>query len=96
MRITIINTERSEKRYTRVELDEFVAQLKDGTYRQENTTRDTRKEVCFAAEWLKLNGELKAKNDNHLVLGKPARPGHCPRIQGSGQSPTLHLALFYW
>lgn len=68
MRITIINTERSEKRYTRVELDEFVAQLKDGTYRQENTTRDTRKEVCFAAEWLKLNGELKAKNDNHLVL----------------------------
>ena len=55
MRITIINTERSEKRYTRVELDEFVAQLKDGTYRQENTTRDTRKEVCFAAEWLKLN-----------------------------------------
>ena len=42
MRITIINTERSEKRYTRVELDEFVEQLKDGTYRQENTTRDAR------------------------------------------------------
>jgi hypothetical protein len=67
MRITIINRERSEKRYTRVELDEFVAQLKDGTYRQE-TTRDARKEVCFAAEWLKLNGELKVKTDNHLIL----------------------------
>ena len=68
MRITIINTEKSEKRYTRVELEEFVAQLKDGTYRQENTTRDARKEVCFAAEWLKQNGELKTKYDNHLIL----------------------------
>ena len=101
MRITIINTERSEKRYTRVELDEFVEQLKDGTYRQENTTRDARKEVCFAAEWLKLNGELKAKNDNHLVLLslenlRDLATVREPRIQGSGQSPTLHLALFYW
>ena len=68
MRITIINTEKSEKRYTRVELEEFVAQLKEGTYRQENTTRDARKEVCFAAEWLKQNGELKTKYDNHLIL----------------------------
>jgi hypothetical protein len=68
MRITIINTEKSEKRYTRVELEEFVAQLKDGTYRQENTTRDAHKEVCFAAEWLKQNGELKTKYDNHLIL----------------------------
>ena len=30
MKITIINNERNEKRYTREELDEFVAQLKDG------------------------------------------------------------------
>ncbi len=45
-----------------------MAQLKDGTYRQENTTRDARKEVCFAAEWLKQNGELKTKYDNHLIL----------------------------
>ena len=68
MKITIINGERTEKRYTRVELDEFVEQLKDGTYRQENTTHDTRKEVCFAAEWQKQNGELKVRNDNQLVL----------------------------
>ena len=68
MKITIINTERSEKRYTRVELEEFVAQLKDGTYRQTSTTRDARKEVCFAAEWQKQNGELKVRNDNHLIL----------------------------
>ena len=68
MRITIINKERTEKRYSRVELEDFVAQLKDGTYRQENTTRDARKDVCFAAEWVKQNGELKTKTDNHLIL----------------------------
>ena len=49
MKITIINSERNEKRYTREELEEFVAQLKDGTYRQQYI-RDFNKEVCFAAE----------------------------------------------
>ena len=68
MKITIINGERSEKRYSRVELDEFVAQLKDGTYRDEHSTRDSRKEVCFAAEWIKSSGELKARVTNPLVL----------------------------
>ncbi len=67
MKITIINSERNEKRYTRVELEEFVAQLRDGTYRQQYV-RDYNKEVCFAAEWVKQNGELKAKNYNPLVL----------------------------
>ena len=42
MKITIINNERNEKRYTREELDEFVAQLKDGTYRH-NYVRDYNK-----------------------------------------------------
>ena len=67
MKITIINTERNEKRYTREELEAFVAQLSDGTYRQ-HYIRDFNKEVCFAAEWVKLNGELKAKSYNHLIL----------------------------
>ena len=67
MKITIINSERNEKRYTRVELDEFVAQLKDGTYRQQYA-HDYTKEVCFAAEWVKQNGELRAKSHNSLVL----------------------------
>lgn len=67
MRITIINTEKNEKRYTREELDEFVAQLKDGYYRQQYI-RDYHKEVCFSAEWAKQNGELKAKSLNGLVL----------------------------
>ena len=67
MKITIINTERNEKRYTRVELDEFVTQLRDGTYRQQYI-RDFTKEVCFAAEWVKQNGELKAKSNNCLTL----------------------------
>ena len=67
MKITIINNERNEKRYTREELDEFVAQLKDGTYRQ-HYVRDYNKEVCFAAEWMKQSGELKTKNLNALVL----------------------------
>ena len=67
MKITIINAERNEKRYTREELDDFVAQLRDGTYRQ-HYVRDFKKDVCFAAEWVKQNGELKAKNYNQLVL----------------------------
>jgi GTPase SAR1 family protein len=67
MKITIINNERTEKRYSREELDEFVAQLKDGTFRQ-HYVRDYQKEVCFAAEWLKQNGELRLKDINRLVL----------------------------
>ena len=67
MKITVINNERNEKRYSRVELDEFVAQLQDGTYRQQYV-RDYTKEVCFAAEWLKQGGELKTKSLNSLVL----------------------------
>ena len=67
MKITIINAERNISRYTRVELDEFVTQLKDGTYRQKDT-RDARKEVCFAAEWQKQKGELKTKQYNRLIL----------------------------
>ena len=67
MRITIINLDRNEKRYAREELDEFVAQLKDGTYRQQYIN-DYTKEVCFAAEWVKQNGMLKAKSYNSLVL----------------------------
>lgn len=68
MKITIINGERSEKRYTRVELEEFVEQLRDGTYRIINSTRESRKEVCFAAEWIKNGGELKPRVQNPLVL----------------------------
>ena len=67
MKITIINTEKSEKRYAREELDTFVSQLKDGTYCQQYI-RDFKKDVCFAAEWVKTNGELKAKSFNPLVL----------------------------
>ena len=67
MKITIINSERKEKRYVREELEEFVAQLKDGTFRQQYV-RDYTKEVCFAAEWVKQNGELKTKSLNGLIL----------------------------
>ena len=67
MKITIINTEKSEKRYAREELDAFVYQLHDGTYRQ-HYIRDFKKEVCFAAEWVKVNGEMKAKALNPLIL----------------------------
>ena len=44
MKITIINIEKKEKRYSRVELDEFVAQLKAGAFR-ESGTRDSCREV---------------------------------------------------
>ena len=58
MKITIINTERNEKRYTRVELGEFVRLLSEGAYRP--ATSFFTKAVCFAAEWQKVNGEMKA------------------------------------
>ena len=67
MRITIINNEKNEKRYTREELNEFVAQLSDGTFRQQYAC-DYTKDVCFAAEWQKQNGGLIAKSTNALVL----------------------------
>ena len=76
MKVTIINTERNKRGYRRVELDEFVAQLQDGTYRQQYVS-DYTKEVCFAAEWIKnsdervgelCSGMLKAKGLNLLVL----------------------------
>ena len=67
MKITIINNENNEERYSREELDEFVAKLKDGTYRH-HYVRDYHKKVCFAAEWMKQKGELKAKSINALML----------------------------
>ncbi|MCR5643693.1 MAG: DUF5906 domain-containing protein [Prevotella sp.] len=67
MKITIINSESKEKRYTREELEVFVAQLQDGTFRQQYV-RDYHKEVCFAAEWIKQNGVQKTKSVNRLVL----------------------------
>ena len=67
MKITIIKTEKKEKRFSRVELNEFVAQLADGTFHQQST-HDYSKEACFAAEWVKQKGEMKAKSLNGLVL----------------------------
>ena len=67
MKITVINKERNEKRYTRVDLDEFVEQLKDGTYRQKYVN-DYEKEVCFAAQWHKWQGAEVIKETNRLVL----------------------------
>ena len=67
MKITITNNERREKSYSRIELDDFVAALQDGTYR-ERYAHDYNRQVCFAAEWVKQNGELKAKTVNDLVL----------------------------
>ena len=67
MKITIVNNERNEKRFSRMELDEFVAQLADDSFLQQNT-HDFSMEVCFAAEWVKQNGEVKAKSLNRLVL----------------------------
>ena len=67
MKITVINKERNEKKYTRLELNEFVEQLKDGTYRQKYVN-DYEKEVCFAAQWHKWQGAEVIKETNRLVL----------------------------
>ena len=57
MKVTIINNVRDEKRYSRIELNEFINQLCDGTYRQ-HYIRDFKKEVCFGAvgRWLPSDG----------------------------------------
>ena len=67
MKITIINPDGKEKRYLRVDLETFVEQLRNGTYRH-HYVRDFTKEVCFAAEWQKQSGCLKMKSYNCLVL----------------------------
>ena len=67
MKITIVKTERKEKRYTRVDMDEFVRLLSEGGYLP-STNREPLREVCFAAEWQKQNGEVKASEVNPLVL----------------------------
>ena len=88
MKITIINNERNEKRYTREELDEFVAQLKDGTFRH-HYVRDYNKEVCFAAEWMKQSGELKTKNLNALVLLSLENLRDLPTVQEYKRLATM-------
>ena len=98
MKITIINSERNEKRYTRVELEEFVAQLRDGTYRQQYV-RDFNKEVCFAAEWVKQNGgywkthpisdETKAK----MKAAKQASGTDCVATFPDGHEETFPTML---
>ena len=67
MKVTIINNVREEKRYSRIELNEFINQLRDGTYCQRYIS-DFNKEVCFAAEWIKSAGEAKPHVINPLVL----------------------------
>ena len=60
MKITIINTEKSEKRYAREELDAFVSQLKDGTYHH-HYIRDFNKDVCFGAFVRDVTEQLESK-----------------------------------
>jgi len=67
MKITIIRSEKDEKRYTRVDVDDFVKLLREGSYLSA-VSREPLRQVCFAAEWQKQNGELKVKEVNHLVL----------------------------
>ena len=67
MKITIINKERNENRFARVELDEFVAQLRDGGFRRDYTDFGNRY-VCFAAQWFKHDRQMKMADVNQLVL----------------------------
>jgi len=67
MKVTIINNEKQDKRYTRKELDDFVALLQDGTFRRQYVS-DFKKEVCFAAEWVKTDGIPAAQTLNPLIL----------------------------
>ncbi len=67
MKITIIRSEKDEKRYTRVDVDDFVKLLREGSYLSA-VSREPLRQVCFAAEWQKQNGELKVKEVNHLAL----------------------------
>ena len=73
MKITIVNHERNIKRYTRVDLDEFVAQLADGTYAPAGYHEPTR-DVCFAAE-VGLSGEIRPVAQVDRRIGEAARLG---------------------
>ncbi len=67
MNITIINSQRKEKRYTRMELERFVDMVKDDTA-PHNFIEDYRKEVCFAGVWMKRGGTVELRERNPLVL----------------------------
>ena len=49
MKITIINPDGKEKRYTRVELEEYIEQLRNGTYRH-TYLRDFTKDIMKRLE----------------------------------------------
>ena len=65
--VTILNSGKGEPTFSRVELDEFVRRLGNGTYRQ-TFVSEFKKEVCFAAVWQKQSGKLNMKCKNQLVL----------------------------
>ena len=65
--VTIFNSGKGEPTFSRVELDEFVRRLGNGTYRQ-TFVSEFKKEVCFAAVWQKQSGKLNMKCKNQLVL----------------------------
>lgn len=65
--ITIFNSEKRELTFSRVDLNEFVRQLSNGTYRQ-TFVNEYKKEVCFAAIWQKQSGKPSMKCINRLVL----------------------------
>lgn len=67
MRITIISQNKKEKNYSRIELEDFVAKLREGAY-QNQYMISVDKEVCFAAQWQKWEGQLRARELNRLVL----------------------------
>ena len=67
MKATIINPVKEDKKFVRIELSEFVDQLRNGTYSHQYL-HDFKKEVCFAAEWAKTNGQPQMKTINRLVL----------------------------
>ena len=67
MKITIITNEKKTQKCSRVELDDFVGQLSDGTFRTKYVL-DNHRQVRFAAEWQKKEGELRVVSVNNLVL----------------------------
>ena len=67
LNVTIFNSGKGEPTFSRVELDEFVRRLGNGTYRQTYVS-EFKKEVCFAAVWQKQGGKPSMKCINQLVL----------------------------
>ena len=90
MKITIVNRTKEEKTYTRVELDEFVNQLKDGTYHH-HYIYSSQLLTPLSEEEPTFESCCKASYDPQEIPGVSLRTS---RMMGLPQTYAARLATF--